>query len=462
MKSQVISTPGVWRPLLYLAGPVFVEQLLALLVGLVDTWLTGHYVPGEAPMAAIGLMAYTMWLLPSLFASVAIGATAMVARFVGAGDLPLAKSTTNQAFLCGAVFGVVVTALFALFGTQFVQVMGLEGAAAELADRYLRYLVPAIPCIMVLQVGIACLRGAGDTVSGLLAMTCVNIVNVVVGMLLVTGAAGAPKLGWDGMAIGTCAGHVVGAAMVLAMLITGRRGLRLSLKQLWPDPHLIRRLLRVGLPGGLDMAAVLGCHLWFVRMINGLGTLPSSAHMLAVRVESIAYLPGHAFQVAASTMAGQYLGANDLRRAERGVAAACLSGLVFMCSAGLLFYFGADLLTTFFTGSSTNPTAAAAVPLLRLSAFAMPGMALAMIGSGALRGAGDTRWPLVITLIGFLLVRIPGTAWLLYQQRVIPGLEIALPVGVIGAWVATVADLWVRATLTAWRFRHGGWKHAQV
>ena len=75
MKSQIISTPGVWRPLLILAGPVFVEQLLALLVGLVDTWLTGHYVPGEAPMAAIGLMAYTMWLLPSLFASVAIGAT---------------------------------------------------------------------------------------------------------------------------------------------------------------------------------------------------------------------------------------------------------------------------------------------------------------------------------------------------------------------------------------------------
>jgi putative MATE family efflux protein len=441
---------------------VFIEQLLNLLVGLVDTWLTGHYVPGEAPMAAIGLMAYTMWLLPSLFASVGIGATAMVARFVGAGELLLTQRTTNQAFVCGAVLAAAVTATFALFGEQFVDLMGLQGEAAALSVRYLRYLVLAIPAIMVLQVGIACLHGAGDTVSGLLAMTCVNAVNVVVGMVLVTGAGGAPQLGWEGMAIGTCAGHIVGALVVLAMFIRGTRGLQLSAKRLWPEPEIIRRLLRVGLPGGMDIAAVLGCHLFFVRMINGLGTLPASAHMLAVRVESIAYLPGHAFQVAASTMAGQYLGASDHRRAERGVRAACSTGLIFMCGAGLLFFFGGKLMTAFFTGSASNPTAIAAVPLLKLAAFSMPGMALAMILSGALRGAGDTRWPLMITLSGFLLVRIPAAAWLLHEQRVVPGTELALPVGVVGAWVATLVDLWVRAALTLWRFGHGGWKHANV
>ena len=119
-------------------------------------------------------------------------------------------------------------------------------------------------------------------------------------------------------------------------------------------------------------------------------------------------------------------------------------------------------MTTFFTGSATNPTAAGAVPLLKLAAFSMPGMAIAMIVSGALRGAGDTRWPLAITLIGFLLVRIPGAAWLLYEQRFIPGTELALPVGVVGAWVATLVDLWVRAALTLWRFGNGGWKHTKV
>ena len=229
-----------------------------------------------------------------------------------------------------------------------------------------------------------------------------------------------------------------------------------------PNGDLIKRLLKVGLPGGADMAAVLGCHLLFVRMITDLGTLQTSAHMLAVRVESIGYLPGTAFQVAAGTMAGQYLGANDLKRASRGVKAAVLAGLTMMCGAGLLFFFGAEWLTAFFTGNTENATAAAAMPLLQIAAFAMPFMAMTMIFGGALRGAGDTRWPLIITLIGFLVIRIPLAKWMIDAPRVLPFFDTPLPTGVIGAWYATVADLAVRSVLTGSRFFHGGWKKAKV
>jgi Na+-driven multidrug efflux pump len=250
--------------------------------------------------------------------------------------------------------------------------------------------------------------------------------------------------------------------IILFVLCRGRFGLRLDGSALSPDVALIRRLFRVGLPGGADVATVLGCHLWFVSMINGLGTLAAAAHMLAVRIESIAYLPGAAFQVAAATMAGQYLGAGDHDRATRGVRAACSVAIAVMCSAGLLFYFGAEMLTTFFIGDATSPTAIAAMPLLRIAAFAMPAMSLAMVLSGALRGAGDTRWPLFITLIGFLLIRIPGALWLMREPRQLPGISAALPTGVQGAWLASVVDLFVRAILFVWRFRHGGWKRTRV
>ena len=146
-----------------------------------------------------------------------------------------------------------------------------------------------------------------------------------------------------------------------------------------PNGDLIKRLFKVGLPGGADMAAVLGCHLLFVRMITDLGTLQTSAHMLAVRVESIGYLPGTAFQVAAGTMAGQYLGAGDFKRASRSVKVAVIAGMTMMCAAGLLFFFGAEWLTALFTGNSGNATGAAAIPLLKIAAFAMPFMALSLI-----------------------------------------------------------------------------------
>ncbi len=462
MKSSIVTTPGVLRPLFWLSGPVLLEQLLNALVGFVDTWLTGHFIPGEAPLAAVGLMSYTMWLLPSLFASIAIGSTALIARFVGAGDMRLARQALHQSLFCGIILAGLVFAALQVFDVLYISALNLRGPAAELALRYLHYITPVIPAMMLVQVGIACLRGAGDTISGFVAMACLNVVNMVVGALLVTGWGPFPCYGWDGLAIGTAAGYVTGAVVVLVWLLRGQAGLQLRGTELKPSLAMIRRLLRVGVPGGADVAAVLACQLWFVRIINGLGTLPAAAHMLAIRVESLAYLPGVAFQVAAATMVGQYLGDNDPRRAMRGVVAACAAACGFMIAAGFLFYFGAAHFTAFFTGSYENETAITAVPLLQLAAWAMPCLAITMVLSGALRGAGDTRWPFYITLIGFLGVRIPLAMIVTSQAVALPVGGFSIPAGVYGAWCAMVLDLAVRTVISLGRLFHGGWRSAQV
>lgn len=175
------------------------------MVALVDTWLTGNYLSTDAHMAAIGLIAYIMWLLPSLFASIAIGATAMTARFVGAGDVALAARVTNQAMLVGvALSAVSVVAVHAL-APWFVGVMQLHHDAAPPALRYLQFLVPVIPAIMVEQVGIACLRGAGDMVSGFVAMSIVNVVNMALSSGLAIGWG--PGLGRAGLRYGRRSQH---------------------------------------------------------------------------------------------------------------------------------------------------------------------------------------------------------------------------------------------------------------
>ncbi len=457
--------PGVVRPMLWLAMPVLVEQILTTLVGFVDTWLTGHFVPGEAPMAAIGLMAYTLWLLPNMFAAVAIGCTALVSRYVGAGNKPMAGRATNQAFLCGIALAAVVLAITYACGHWFVSVMNLQDEAGQLADSYLRYMIPVIPAMMVERVGIAALRAAGDTMTGFVAMTMVNIANVIVSTALVTGWGPFPELGWNGLALGTAIGHLVGGLIIFALLCRGWSGLQLSWQWLKPDWPLIGRLLRIGLPGGADVVTILGCHLFFVGIVNGIGTLAAAAHSLAIRIESIAYLPGTAFQVAATTMAGQYLGAGDRHRAMRGVWANCVAGGAVMISMGLLFFFCAGDLTRFFAGSSNQPTARAAAPLLQLAAWAMPSLAATMILSGALRGAGDTRWPFLYTIIGMLGVRIPCALWLASDSLTLPIFGVAvtgLGLGVIGAWYGMVADIGVRSLLMSIRFGRGHWMKIHV
>lgn len=450
--------------MLRLAIPVLIEQSLGMLVGFSDRVLTGHYL--ETPhLAAVTLMSYLLWLLWGVFQVVAIGATAMVARSVGAHDWRSARKITNQALVLGAAMAAVVTLVGVLLEERAVHFLQLKGEAADLATTYLHYMLPMIPLIMAERVGIACLRGAGDMLSGLVIMAVVNLVNVAVSWSLVLGLGPLPELGWEGIAIGTLCGFAVGGALTLGLLVRGRWGLRLQWRRLWPDGNLIRRLLRIGLPGGVDVLSVIGCQLWFLSVINQLGDQSAAAHGVAICVESMAFLPGVAFQMAAMMLAGQYLGAGDPRKASRSVLMACLVGGGIMVSMAALFYVQALPLAQLFVKAEQAEVARLAAPLLQTVALAIPALALAMILTGALRGAGDTRWPLVFSLIGFLGARIPAAHWLAFESIRLPGSDSIIPgcgLGVQGAWYAMVIDLTLRATLIVCRFWHGGWKRVEV
>jgi putative MATE family efflux protein len=302
-------------------------------------------------------------------------------------------------------------------------------------------------------------------VSGLVIMAVVNLVNVVVSWSLVLGLGPLPELGWKGIALGTAAGFLVGGTLVMALLLRGRWGLKLQWRRFRPNRKLIRRLLRVGLPGGADMLSIIGCQLWFVSLINRLGTLAVAAHGVALCVESLAFLPGSAFQMAATTMVGQTLGARDPRRASRSAVMALLCGGGLMIMAGVVIFTRAEALAGLFVRSEHSHVADLAVPLLRTVSLAIPALAVTMILSGSLRGAGDTRWPLAFSLVSLLGVRIPLAYWLAQDVVELPLVEITIAgwgLGVVGAWYAMAADLHVRALLVTIRFLHGGWKRVEV
>jgi putative MATE family efflux protein len=451
VRAPITDTPGTLRPLLRLVWPVLVEQLLVMLVGFSDTLLAGRYLT-ESHLAAMTVVSYVLWMLTNLFSFVSIGAVAMTARFVGARDWTAANRVVGQSLLLGAMFALAFTTLGALWGDRLVALLQLEGEPAALAARYLRFLVPMLPLMMLEAVGIGSLRGAGDMVTGLVTMSLVNIINVSVAWSLLLGIGPLPQMGWDALPIGTACGHAAGGLIPFALLLRGRAGLGIERRWLRPDWSLMRRILRIGLPGGIDVLSIVVCQLAFISIVNRLSTDEVAAHGVAIRIESLAYLPGYAFQIAAATLAGQYLGARDYRQAGRTVTTACLASGTLLSGAGLLLYFGADELVHVFLGPEQAGVAEIAPGLLRIVAIAMPFLALVQVLTGALRGAGDTRWPLLFTFIGFVGVRLP-LAYLL---------ALALGWGVRGAWYAMVADVLVRCALVTYRFSHGGWKKTEV
>ncbi len=217
---QLTDHKATLRPVLRLALPVVAEQFLSMLVGFSDTMLTGWYL-SRNHLAAVNLMTYAIWLLLNLFVIITIGATALVARFVGAKQFDMASRVTNQAFLLGLLAAAPATAAGLMFGGQLVGAMQLTGEAAAFALSYWRILMPCVPAIMLISVGVACLRGAGDTVSGLAIMTVVNVVNVALSWGLMLGVGPLPELGWDGIAWGTCIGYLTGGMLMFALLVRG-------------------------------------------------------------------------------------------------------------------------------------------------------------------------------------------------------------------------------------------------
>src|SRR6185437_7087918 len=211
----------------------------------------------------------------------------------------------------------------------------------EVARLTVAYLQPLF-ALLVFQVieaaGIACLVGAGDTLTGLWVRAGVAVFNVPLAWGFFHGFGPVPAMGFAGIALGTAVSNVLGAGAVVAVLLHGRAGLQLRWRQFWPDAGLIRRLLRLSVPAGVDSLSVAVGQLWFLSLINHLSDAAKAAHGIALQWEALGYLSGGAFGTAAMTLVGQNLGAKNPRRAARsGWTSLALGGTLMSCM-GILFY----------------------------------------------------------------------------------------------------------------------------
>jgi putative MATE family efflux protein len=459
-----------WQQVLLLAWPALLQQWLVLAVTLSDRLLAGRFqalgaADQTATQAAQTTAGYLAWFVSSYTVLVSVGTTTLVAHRTGAGDRQGAVLVANQALLLAVVLGLLGTAL-GLFGLEpLLSFLGLRGPAAAFAVAYLRPLVLLLVFPVVGAAAIAALAGAGDTRTGLWVLGGVAVLNLPLAWLFFGGLGPLPGLGFTGIAVGTAVSQTVGGLAAVGVLWRGRAGLRLQLRLLRPRPDVLRRLLRVSVPAAADSLSLAAGHLCYVRIVNGLGDVAAAAHGIALTWEALAYQSGAAFGTAAITVVGQQLGAGQPRRAARGGWTAFALGAAVMTLMGVVFFaLAGPMFRLFCPHPGQRPIVEAGVPVLRLVAFVMPALAACMVLTWALRGAGDTRVPLLFTWVGFLAVRLP-LAYLLTRDRLdlgAPGTWPGPNLGLTGAWTAACLDLVVRGLLLVWRFAGGRWQRLRV
>jgi putative MATE family efflux protein len=431
-----------------LALPAMGEQMLSMMVGIVDTYLVGHL--GAAPLAAVGLANQWVFMATMLFGAVATGATALIARFVGAREKTQANEVLRQSMLLGAGIGVFATVLGFTLAEPAVRLLGAEEEVVTLSASYLRVVSSIFFFSTLMFIGNASMRGAGDTRTPLLIMLVVNVVNVAVAWTAINGPFGLPKMGVVGSALGAATGRMIGGLLVVYLLLKGRAGIKLRLAHLRPDGELIRRILHVGLPTGMEQLLFRSGHMVFARILAELGTVAYAANQVAMNGWSLSFMPGFGFALAATTLVGQRLGANDPEGAQQRGYTAYRLAAGLMGSVGVLFLLFPAQIVGFFT-NDPEVIEIGTMPL-RMVGLIQPLLSATMVFPGALRGAGDTRFPMVVTGAAIWLVRLP----LGYVFALVLGW------GLPGAWGALALDLCMRGLLNFLRFRGGRWKSIEV
>lgn len=431
------------------------EQVLAFCVGLTDLLISGR-IGSDADRVAIldamGLGGYVGWFFNILQGAVATGVMALVSRATGAGDSKLSNRALGQGVWLGAAAGFLSLLLLQAGIPLLIVGIGLGRDASGFAESYLRLLAISAPFGGAMFAINAALRGAGDTRTPFIGMCVVNGVNMLVSGTLALGPAPFGGHGIEGIAMGTISGWVAGLLTVCLLLARKNGVLRWSIEALKFHSATMLRIVRVGAPQALEIAFMWSIHAYGVHVI---ATLPGEgnlgAHILAIRVESMSFLPGWAIGTAGAALVGQYLGAGSKEMAVRAVRLCWKVAVTLMLGMGIFFVFGRDLLIELMApGSELHQQLAS--PLVLICAVAQPFFATCIILKTSMRGAGATnivmRWSfgsMIFYRIGVLYF-LRDREW--FDLRIV--------------WIIFALDLCTQALVFTWVHFRGKWLDAKV
>lgn len=449
---MVLSEKGLVGRVARLAIWPLLEQFLSLLVGLVDTTLAGH-LKGESETAntdAIGGAVYIVWLLGLLQSAVDTGATAMVSRATGARDFKQANHVLGQALYVSLIWGGATGLLLYFSAEGLGRMIHLKGEALELCTTYLVVMACSAPFRAIFFSGSACLRGSGNTLKPFQVLMLVNVLNAGFSLLFVYGPGPLGGYGLAGVAAGTAVAWTIGAGVILLVLKRGTGVLKLKREALRPVGGMIRRLVRVGVPNLFESLGIWGANFLVLGIVGTLGEGTLGQHLVTVQIESISYLPGWAMGIAAMTLAGQYLGAGRPDLAHKSIRICWFFAATFMTLIGMVFILGPGPLVHMMTDK--QHILDAAPDLLFICGWIQISFSCYLVFSCAMRGAGDTRTCMIISLAMAFGVRLPLT-WFL---------AVKMEYGLTGIWLGICSELFLRGLVFTGRFLHGGWTKAKV
>lgn len=391
--------------------PIILTSLLQLLFNAADLVVVGQFC-GSVSLAAVGATGSITNLMVNFFIGLSVGAGVTVAHSLGSREDTMVHQTIHTALPVSVISGAVLTVFGVSFSRTFLTMMGTPDTVLPLSALYMEIYFGGITFTMIYNFCAAILRAAGDTKSPLVYLTIAGVVNVILNVFFVR----VVHMNVAGVALATVISQAISAVLVVLALMRRRDVCRLELKKLRIYTAPLQKIIRIGLPAGIQSSLFSISNVIIQSSVNSFGDIFMSGNAAAANLEGFVYVSLNAFQQTAVNFIGQNAGARQWKRIAK-IFRICLGCVTVLgLTLGTLMYtMGPTLLSIYITDSQE----AIGYGMIRLGFICLPYFLCGLmdVTTGALRGLGASFIPMLICVLGVCGLRI-GWIYTIFQ---VPG-----------------------------------------
>lgn len=405
VRSINMTDGSLWDKILFYALPIAATGILQQLFNAADIAVVGNFTGdrGEAAMAAVGANSPIIGLIVNAFIGISLGSNVVIAKAVGHGDSNVIKKAIHTSVLIALIIGIFVSVFGEIFAEQILLSQNVPEDVIDMAVLYFRVYMTGVPVILLYNFESAIFRGIGNTKTPLAALTCSGLLNVLLNLFFVC----VLHMTVNGVALATVISNAASSALLFIALLKNDadNGMaKLKLSKLKIDAPILKNILRIGVPAGIQSAVFSFANIIIQGAINSLGTIVMAASSAAFNIETFAYYVFNSFSQACTTFTGQNYGAEKIDRCKKSFALCYLEGIIATAAAiGIILLFGHQILSVF----NPNPEVIKIGYDRLVIIFSAYFFSLSYeVMSGYMRGFGISLPPALLTMIGICGVRI--------------------------------------------------------
>ncbi|MCM3160947.1 MATE family efflux transporter [Metabacillus litoralis] len=426
-----------------LTWPIFIETLLHMLMGNADTLMLSQY--SDNSVAAVGVSNQILFLLIVMFGFIATGTTILVAQYIGGTNYKDAKEVSTVSLSANLLFSILISVVIVIASEDILQLMNLPPELMPDATIYLQ-LVGGFSFVQALiMTSGAILKSYGYTKDTMYLTIGMNLLNIIGNYFFIFGPFGFPVLGVQGVAISTVVSRIIGLFVILYIL-KKRVHFTLNLKELFKLPvHHLKNLLHIGVPTAGEQLSYNTSQMVITVFITMIGTEALTTKVYAQNLMMLILLFSLAVSQGTQILVGYMIGAKDYEAAYKRCLQSLYSGIIISTLMAVIFSLFSDRLLGIFT--SNERILEVGGILILLTIILEPGRAFNMIIISSLRATGDIRFPTYVGILSMWGVAVP-IAYIL---------GIHFDLGLVGVWIAFIADEWVRGIIMLYRWKSRAW-----